>query len=149
MKMMSVLGSHHEFRKRLEALLSQFAHVGTGAASETGISSNKLPHTSLSKRAIAEYDYNVGKVDSDWFGARKVGYLAAYVDFFGPRFSYERLEFSDGYIHPDLANMKTHLKFGCITPGFNGNFVLTEKGRALIAPFVIVTDAAMEAANAG
>ena len=146
---MTVLRSHSEFLTRLEELLSRFGHVGTGTASESGISSNKVPHTSLSKRAIADYDYDVGKVDSDWCNARKVGYLATYVDFFGPHFSYERLEFSDGYVHPDMANMKTHLKYGCIAPGANGHFVLTEKGRALIAPFVILTDVDMEAANAG
>jgi hypothetical protein len=138
--------SHRDFSLRLSELLLAFGHKGTGAAETTGISSNKNLKSNIESRALGEYAG--GTIDRDWYGARKIGYLAAYVDFFGPRFSYEKLVFSDGEIHPDKANMKTYIKYDCVQVLPDGHVALTEKGRALIAPYVLVGDAEMESAYA-
>lgn len=139
--------SHSEFNVRLSELLKAFGHKGTGSAEATGVSSNKTSKPHIEGRTLS--DYAGGKVDSDWFGPRKAGYLAAYVEMFGPRFSYSKLVFCDGEIHPDKANMKTYIKYDCVKILADGHVALTDKGRALIAPHVLITDAEMEAVHAG
>jgi hypothetical protein len=139
--------SHQEFLEELQTLLAQFGHIGTGSAAQTGISSNKIVHKQLPKRSVDDYEYDIS--DKDWFEARKIAYLAAYVRTFGPKFSAERLEFSEGFMHSDRANMKVLRHFECVTLTADGNFCLSEKGRALIAPFELVGDQEMEAAHAG
>jgi hypothetical protein len=138
---------HAEFGERLSRLLRLCGHQGVGSAEETGVSSNKNAKTSVVPRSLEEY--SGGKVDKDWYGPRKAGYLAAYVEAFGPKFSFEKLVFADGEIHPDKANMKTYMKYDCVRILPDGHVALTEKGRALIAPHVVVSDLEMEAAYAG
>jgi hypothetical protein len=139
--------THGAFCQKLSELLASFGHKGTGAAEDTGVSSNKVVKPAVERRMLAAYAG--GKVDQDWFGPRKIGYLAAYVSTFGPKFSFEKLAFVDGEIYPDKANMKTYLRYDCVRVLPDGHVALTEKGRALIAPYVLVSDAEMEAVNAG
>jgi len=143
-----VLPSHVQFLKDLEALLADFDYEGEGSASETGISSHKVIHLNLQDRGSEVYDFETGLVDTTWDDPRSSGHLAAYVKTFGPRFSWRKLRFQEGYMHIDLANAKSYLRYSLLEFRPSGCFSLTEKGRALIAPFVKVSNADMDDANA-
>ncbi|MGL4489744.1 MAG: hypothetical protein ACRCU5_09905 [Rhizobiaceae bacterium] len=138
---------HQEFEVSLQQLLQSFGYEAHGRAKDSGNSSNTKILTENAKPRALE-DYRFSNRDKNWFGPRPAAYLAAYVDFFGPKFSFEILNFIEGPMHPDKAIMTAHLHYGCATITTDKHFLLTEKGRALIAPFISVTDQAMEAAHA-
>ncbi|WP_162242459.1 hypothetical protein [Rhizobium sp. Leaf371] len=123
--------SHSSFIVDLEAFLQKCQYQGSGNAAESGISVNRRVFSYKQPRKLLVYQ--TGKVDSNWSGPRPKSYLAAYVKTFGPKFSYEKLLFKTGEIWPDLAIMKSALKYECVAPTDGHNFRLTDKGRHLIS----------------
>jgi hypothetical protein len=70
-----------------------------------------------------------------WSTNRTAAYLATYVEFHGGSFAGSGIPLDDGYVHPDKGVMCSLLDGKCVK--FIGHtFRLTEKGWALIAPFV-------------
>lgn len=74
-----------------------------------------------------------------WSNSRTIAYLAAYVDWAGPSFSGSGIRVRDGFVLADRAVMRSLLAGGFVRLD-NCNFHLTDLGRALIAPFVVVSE---------
>lgn len=85
--------------------------------------------------------------NSKWCASRPVAYLTTYVEWNGTRFPSTGFQVGTAVIYPDLDVMHSLLEANCVVLNDNNSeFSLTEKGRALIAPFIQVEDQEMEAA---
>jgi hypothetical protein len=77
------------------------------------------------------------RTKAHWHSKRTAAYLAAYVDFAGSAHLPARgLSTDDGYVWLDKGVMCSLLVGRCVEFVNEGGFELTEKGQALIAPFV-------------
>jgi hypothetical protein len=70
-----------------------------------------------------------------WDSARTAGYLAGYVEFAGPKLPGKGIEVIEGFVRLDKGVMCSLLVGKCVSFS-RGDFLLTKKGQALIAPFV-------------
>lgn len=75
----------------------------------------------------------------DWRSPRSVAYLVAYVEIAGSVFPAAGIAVEEGFIWPDRAVMRSLILARCVA-FVKGNFRLTDKGEALIAPMVILSD---------
>jgi hypothetical protein len=120
---------------------SEFGHVITAQLSAFGDaperSTNLLPKRNARAEGNNVLFWSRGGKDH-WPTARTAAYLAAYVDFAGSsRIPAAGLETLDGYVWLDRGVMGSLLAGGCVEfRGADATFELTEKGKALIAPFV-------------
>jgi hypothetical protein len=76
-----------------------------------------------------------------WDNGRTAAYLAAYVFWCGPNLP-SSIHVHEGFVHPDRAVMRSLIRARCVEPD-GGVFRLTEKGQALIAPFVTLSPSEM------
>lgn len=67
---------------------------------------------------------------------RNIAYLVAYLEFHGPVLPMKGLPVHEGWVYPDRAIMRSLHNGGYISDD-GPNFVLTETGRALIAPWLV------------
>ena len=74
-----------------------------------------------------------------WDSGRTAGYLAGYVRFAGPVFPATGISVQEGYVWLDKGVICSLREGRCIEFK-DGEFRLTEKGRALIAPFVRLSE---------
>ena len=118
-----------EFDQLIQERLSQFGETGPR-------SSNTAPAAQRDARGLSDTHWLAGQDHKrHWSSPRTAGYLAAYVEVGGRRFRGDGIELEDGYIIPDKGVMCSLRVGGCLQFQ-GGEFVLTEKGEALIAPFV-------------
>jgi hypothetical protein len=80
-----------------------------------------------------------------WDRPRTVAYLAAYVGIASrPRFAMTGITLDDGrYLYPDRAVMRSLMRARCVQTQHEW-FVVTDKGRALIAPMVRIVNGRAE-----
>jgi hypothetical protein len=75
-----------------------------------------------------------------WDSGRTAGYIAGYVKFAGPVFPATGIPVQEGFVWLDKGVICSLREGSCIEFA-DASFRLTEKGRALIAPFVRLSDA--------
>jgi hypothetical protein len=88
---------------------------------------------------LRSYWIEAAHIKKHWDSDRTAGYLAAYVDFAGSCFPGPGIYTREGFVHLDKGVMCSLLVGKCVNFD-RGMFKLTEKGRALIAPFVRLDD---------
>jgi hypothetical protein len=122
--------SFERFNQIITQMLEHFGEAPTR-------SSNKVPKRSpLVEGTRREYWLEGSNTKAHWDSGRTAAYLAAYVTYSGSAtFSAQGIRVAEGYIHPDKGVVCSLLVGGCISFE-EGQISLTEKGQALIAPFV-------------
>ena len=73
--------------------------------------------------------------DPDWRNGRTVAYLCAYLDIGRGRIAMRGIGVEGGYLYPDRAVMRSLYAAGCLVVD-GDSFALTERGEALVAPFI-------------
>jgi hypothetical protein len=117
-------------------ILNKHCRALTGKEASTNKRAHSVPDVDAVE--ISWWFENSG-ASPRWDNERTVAYLCAYVEIAGRRFPMTGIELEDGYIHPDRAVTRSLLQAECISTD-DGDFVLTDKGRALIAPMVKLED---------
>jgi hypothetical protein len=122
-------GSYIEFKSHLDAFAMRID--GKNASTAT-----RLDEADLQASVRSYWEQNSG-TSPKWHNTRTVAYLAAYVDWAGSSFRAGGFNLNDGFLRPDRAVMRSLLQ-GEFVELEAGEFRLTAKGAALIAPFVVV-----------
>jgi hypothetical protein len=103
-----------------------------GKEPSTNKTHNKLPNHDA---AGIEWWYEADKLhDSET--TRNLAYLVTYLEVFGPRLSMKGLGVHEGWVYPDRAIMRSLHADGVIADDGTA-FVLTPKGHALVAPWLV------------
>ncbi|MDZ4310821.1 MAG: hypothetical protein U1A24_09740 [Cypionkella sp.] len=103
-----------------------------GKEPSTNKTHNKLPNH---YGARVEWWYEADKIhDSET--TRNLAYLVTYLEVFGPRLSMKGLGVLEGWVYPDRAIMRS-LHADEVLADDGTAFVLTPKGHALIAPWLV------------
>lgn len=116
------------FRKTLK----EWCLLIDGKEPSTNKTHNKLPNRAA---AHIEWWYEADTIhDSET--TRNLAYLVAYLEVFGPHLSMKGLGVHEGWVYPDRAIMRSLHTAGFLA--IEGTaFVLTDVGRAQIAPWLI------------
>jgi len=123
-----------DFDNAMRVRLAQFGEAGER-------STNKSPkHLPQADGRNRNYWLEGRNTKQHWYTPRTVGYLAGYIDFLRrDEIPCDGIETSDGYVWLDKGVMCALFVGECVE--FRRDvFVLTQKGRALIAPFVSPAD---------
>ena len=103
-----------------------------GKEPSTNKTHNKLPNHDAAR---VEWWYEADKLhDSET--TRNLAYLVTYLEVFGPRLSMKGLGVHEGWVYPDRAIMRS-LHADEVLADDGTGFVLTPKGQALIAPWLV------------
>ncbi|HBT02501.1 MAG TPA: hypothetical protein DEB47_22230 [Citreicella sp.] len=103
-----------------------------GKEPSTNKTHNKLPNHDAAR---IEWWYEADKLhDSET--TRNLAYLVTYLEVFGPRLSMKGLGVHEGWVYPDRAIMRS-LHADEVVGNDGTAFVLTPKGHALIAPWLV------------
>jgi hypothetical protein len=123
------------FEQAREILNRWTRFIDDGKDASTNKSVKKTPNQKASQGSW--WHENNGTMP-DWRKPRTVAYLTAYIEMAGAHFPLTGILLEDGYLWPDRAVMRSLLVAGCIRLKA-GSFHLTEKGEALIAPWLTVS----------
>lgn len=138
--------SKEKFRTIHRQYHSKFCGVSDDPS--TNIADSAFKSAPDCKRAVRSY-YEGETAPDRWDGERKAAYLATYVHSAGIRFPTTGIPVEGLFVMPDTGCMHALLHGQCVDfDERTSQFVLTQKGRALIAPFHLVKDREMEAAHA-
>lgn len=116
------------FRKTLK----EWCLLIDGKEPSTNKTHNKLPNHNA---AQIDWWYEADSIhDSET--TRNLAYLVAYLEVFGPHLSMKGLGVHEGWVYPDRAIMRSLHAAGLLAVEGTA-FVLTDAGRAQIAPWLI------------
>ena len=116
------------FRKTLK----EWCLLIDGKEPSTNKTYNKLPNHDA---AHIEWWYEADTIhDSET--TRNLAYLVAYLEVFGPRLSMKNLGVHGGWVYPNRAIMRSLHAAGVLEVE-GTEFVLTDEGRAQVAPWLI------------
>ena len=121
----------HKFIK-FRTMLKHWCLLIDGSEPSTNKTCNKLPNKDA--ETIQWWYENDTPHAGDL--PRNIAYLAAYVEFQGPTLPMKGLAVWEGWVYPDRAIMQSLHNDGYLTDD-GPNFVLTDAGRALIAPWLV------------